>query len=91
MKGALESVLTRCSYYLQHGMVQPLAGSNVVAELGDACRALGEQGLRVIALARSGPSGYLEGSCNMVLIGLAAMQVHFINNIFIKKIKKIVH
>ena len=43
MKGALESVLTRCSYYLQHGMVQPLAGTNVGNEMMDACRHLGEQ------------------------------------------------
>ena len=43
MKGALESVLTRCSYYLQHGMVQPLAGTSVANEMIEACRHLGEQ------------------------------------------------
>lgn len=74
LKGALESVLARCSLYLHHGMVHPISGSNVVTQMLDACQELGQQGLRVIALARSGPGDEGSGSSDMVLVGLAAMQ-----------------
>ena len=56
-------------------MVKPIVGSPVIADITASCDALGEQGLRVIALARSGPSGYTSGGSDLVLIGLAAMQV----------------
>ena len=68
VKGALETVLSRCDSYLHHGKILPLDGSSVPADSVRYSSELGGRGLRVLALARGGNTGKLT------YLGLVAMQ-----------------
>merc|ERR1719232_1188729 len=69
VKGALETVLTKCDSYLHHGKILPLTASSVPADCVRHCAELGGRGLRVLALARGN-----NGGGKLTYLGLVAMQ-----------------
>jgi len=68
MKGALEGVLSKCIFYLHHGQNKPLQGTSLPADMVRYAAELGDQGLRVLALA------FGEKSGSLVFAGLVGMQ-----------------